>query len=629
MSKDLSRSQTPPPVLSRQDPAVPQSPSDASTLGGDAPSQIHYVDIEAQTRSGGLRRQGSVASRLSEKDIYPDLNEEERQLRREQTLEELRSVYSRRTQTEGELDAPDDAADLAVVDPELVTWDGPDDLENPRNFPRPKKWKITMIVSLYTFVSPFGSSIAAPAAQGYIRDFGITNSTIASMSVSIFLLGFAVGPLFFAPLSEMYGRLPVMHISTIIFFFFTIGCAVAQSTTQLIVLRFFSGIAGSAPLALGAGILSDIWPPMELARASALFALGPLIGPICAPIMAGFIVQEVQWRWVFWILAIVVGVTVLAGFVFYREETYAVVLLNRKAAKLRKETGNTHLHTVFETTRSVKLAWKIALIRPFKLLVLNPILLGLGLFMAFVYGFLYLMFVTFPSLFQGVYGQSPGIAGLNYIAPGLGFFIGLGIFTPLMQHFFRTLTEKNNGVSEPEFRLPILFIGGILIPIGLFWYGWSAEKHIHWIMPLIGASIFCCGMISVFSSIQTYLIDMTPRYAASAISAATVFRSLFGFAFPLFGIELYNSLGYGWGNSLLAFVAIPLGLGFPFFVYKYGKPLREAADQRLDRSEARAIQKDDERTEKKSIKSMATSRPQSRTGSTTPGGSDRNPASSL
>jgi len=357
----------------------------------------------------------------------------------------------------------------------------------------------------------------------------------------------------------------------------------------MIILRFLSGLSGSAPLALGAGILSDVWAPMELARASAIYALGPLIGPITAPIIAGFIVQDLQWRWVFWILTILIGVAMVIGFIFYRTETYAVVLLNRKAKMLRDETGNPHLHTIFETTKDTRTVFKIAIFRPFKLLVLNPVLLMLGLFMAFVYGFLYLMFVTFPTLFQGVYHERPGIAGLNYIGPGIGFLVGLGIWTPLMQYLFKRLTAANGGVSKPEFRLPVIFFGGILVPTGLFWYGWSAEHHLHWVMPLIGAGIFGCGMISVFVAVQTYLIDMSPRYAASAVSAATVFRSLFGFAFPLFGGQLYDKLGYGWGNSVLGFVAIPLGLIFPLVIYKFGEGWRIAAEARLDRSEARVV----------------------------------------
>lgn len=463
--------------------------------------------------------------------------------------------------------------------------DGPDDPENPRNFPNGLKWRITMIVALLNYMTPFASSVVTPAVFAYSKEFAITNSTVGSLTVSIFLLGYTIGPLIFAPLSEMYGRLIVMHATLAGFFIFTVCCAMSQNTTQMIIFRFLSGVAGSAPLSLGAGILSDIWAPMELARAIAFFALGPLLGPVTAPVMAGFVVEKLDWRWVLWVLTIMVGSIILIGFALYRTETYPVVLLNRKATRLRAETGNPRLHTVFETANNSGTTFKVAIVRPFKLLVLNPVVFSLGLFQAFVYGFLYLMFVTFPQLYQLHYHQKVGIAGLNYLAPGIGFLLGVAFCTPVIQYIFERLTAANGGVSRPEYRLPVLIFGGVFVPTGLFWYGWSAEKNLHWVMPLVGTAIFGFGMISVFGSVQTYLIDMSPRYAASAVSAATVFRSLFAFAFPLFGQKLYDRLGYGWGNSLLGFIAIPMGVIVPLILYKYGEAWRLAADKRLDRSE--------------------------------------------
>ncbi|RPA83353.1 MFS general substrate transporter [Ascobolus immersus RN42] len=536
---------------------------------------------------------------MSEKDIYGNLPEAELNRRRESAREELVSLYSVRTREEGEFDAPDDASEFRDIDPELVTWEGPDDPANPRNFEKGKKWKITMIVSLYTFVSPFASSIVAPAVPAYAREFGITNPTVMSLTVSIFLLGYAIGPLFFAPLSEMYGRVPVMQTSMFFFFVFALASAVSQTTGQMIAFRLIAGIAGSAPLALGAGVLADIWNSKELAGAMALFSLGPLAGPVLAPVISGFIVENVSWRWVFWVLTIVCGLTGIAGLFLFRDETYAVVILNRKAARMRKETGNNGLHTVFEVSRDVATMWRLALTRPFKLLCFHPVVFLLGLYMAFTYGFLYLLFVTFPTLFRTVYGMSVGISGLMYIGPGVGYALGLLVFTPLMQKIFLRLTAANNGVSQPEYRLPPLLLGGLLISSGLFWYGWSAEYALHWIMPLIGAAMFGMGLISVFGSCQSYLIDMNPRYAASAISAATVFRSLFGFAFPLFGAQMYDKLGYGWGNSLVGFLALPIGIIFPALIFRYGKNIRAKADARLEKNESGILAKADEKAKAK------------------------------
>lgn len=130
-------------------------------------------------------------------------------------------------------------------------------------------------------------------------------------------------------------------------------------------------------------------------------------------------------------------------------------------------------------------------------------------------------------------------------------------------------------------------------------------------MPLIGTALFGAGMISVFAAVQTYLIDMSPRYAASAISAATVFRSLFGFAFPLFGKQMYDKLGYGWGNSMMGFIALPLGILFPLLIIRFGEPLRVAADKRMEKSDARMRAHALERAEKRAVAAIKKTRSQS------------------
>ncbi len=187
---------------------------------------------------------------------------------------------------------------------------------------------------------------------------------------------------------------------------------------------------------------------------------------------------------------------------------------------------------------------------------------------------MYLVLSTFPTLWRTRYNQSVGMGGLNYISLGLGFFLGAQICAPFNDRIYRRLKKRNNGIGKPEFRVPMMVPGAVLVPIGLFWYGWSAQQGVHWILPNIGACIFAAGTIIAFQCIQTYIVDAYSRYAASGIAAATVLRSLAGFGFPLFAPYMYSSLEYGWGNSLLAFVAIGLGIPAPFMLWKYGESLR-------------------------------------------------------
>ena len=212
--------------------------------------------------------------------------------------------------------------------------------------------------------------------------------------------------------------------------------------------------------------------------------------------------------------------------------------------------------------------------RPFKLLATQPIILVLALYMAYLYGLMYLMLSTFPLLWVDRYGMSTGIGSLNFISMGLGFFLGAQVTAPLNDMIYRRLKARNNDTGKPEFRVPSMVPASFLVPIGLFWYGWSAQARLHWIMPNIGACIFCAGTIVGFQCIQTYIIDSYTRYAASALAAATVMRSLAGFTFPLFAPAMYDALDFGWGNSVLGFVALGLGVPAPFMLWKYGERLR-------------------------------------------------------
>jgi len=261
--------------------------------------------------------------------------------------------------------------------------------------------------------------------------------------------------------------------------------------------------------------------------------------------------------------------------VFLLQETYAPKLLAWKRDKLIKETGNTKLHTEYDSPDKTLInVLRVALKRPFKLLGTQPIVQVLACYMAYIYGLMYLMLSTFPPLWERQYGQSVGIASLNFISMGLGFFLGTQTCAPLTDLIYRRLKKKNNGVGKPEFRVPLMVPASILIPMGLFWYGWSAQAKTHWIVPNIGVVIFCGGTIVGFQCIQTYLVDSYTRYAASAIAAATVLRSLAGFGFPLFAPAMFNALDYGWGNSLLGFIAIGLGVPAPFLLWKFGAALR-------------------------------------------------------
>jgi multidrug resistance protein len=416
--------------------------------------------------------------------------------------------------------------------------------------------------------------MVAPALGTMSREFHITNSVESQLMLSIFILAYSVGPLFLGPLSEIYGRVLVLQLSNLFFLAWNIGCGFARSSGQMLAFRFLSGLGGSAPLAIGGGLLSDCFHAEQRGRAISIYSLAPLLGPAIGPIAGGFITQNTTWRWTFHATSIFTAIVQCFG-IFLLQETYAPKLLKRKADRLRKETGNKALHTEYETPdKTLFNVLKTALTRPFRLLGTQPIIQVLAIYMAYLYGMIYLVLSTFPGLWNNRYHESIGISGLNYISLALGFFLGTQICAPINDRIYRKLRKRNNNVGKPEFRAPLMIPGSILVPVGLFWYGWTAQAHTHWILPNIGAVMFSAGMIIEFQCIQTYIVDAYTRYAASAIAAATVLRSLAGFSFPLFAPAMYDKLDYGWGNTVLGFIGVALGIPAPFLLWKYGALLR-------------------------------------------------------
>lgn len=208
------------------------------------------------------------------------------------------------------------------------------------------------------------------------------------------------------------------------------------------------------------------------------------------------------------------------------------------------------------------------------MLLLSPIVASMCIYIAVLYGLLYILFTTFTEVFQGYYGFSSSASGLSFLGSGVGMLIGLFYVGSLSDRAIR-LKISQNQEPIPEDRLPLYLTipGSLAIPIGLFVYGWTVDQHVHWIAPEIGNAATGFGMIIILMGVQTYLVDAFTKHAASAIAACTVLRSLAGGLLPLCGLELYHKIGMGWGNSLLAFVALAMA-PIPILFYFLGEKLR-------------------------------------------------------
>ncbi|OOF93141.1 hypothetical protein ASPCADRAFT_517318 [Aspergillus carbonarius ITEM 5010] len=451
-----------------------------------------------------------------------------------------------------------------------VDWDGPDDPENPLNWATGKKARQLVLLSCNTFITSLASSMFAPGLRGVMSDFHTTNATLGSFIETVFVLGYMVGPFVVAPLSEIYSRVPVYHVCNVLFLVFTIACAVAQTLPQLVVFRLLAGVGGVCPLTIRSGTVADMVPLEKRAGIMSVWALGPILGPLVGPVAGGFLSEAEGWRWVFWVIAIATGVITI-GCIFCYRESYAPVLLERKAVQLRKETGNPNLQSKYYTGPFTTQSYLNTLARPMKLLAFSPIVLMLSLFAAITYGYLYLMFTTIPPIFRNAYGWSTGVAGLSYLGFGIGSVTGLVSYGVVSNRLAVKHTAR--GTFTPECRLPPMAVGCWFVPIGLFWYGWAAQAHTHWIVPIIGTGVFALGLMTVFIATNAYLVEAYLKEAASVTAASTVLRSLVGAVLPLGGPAMYDRLGEGWGNSLLAFMALALCV-CPGLFWRYGERIR-------------------------------------------------------
>ncbi|KAM5348335.1 hypothetical protein ACJ41O_008159 [Fusarium nematophilum] len=464
------------------------------------------------------------------------------------------------------------------LDNGVVGWESQHDPQHPLNFARSRKWFITGLLSAITFMTPFASSILAPAISYVAETYHEDDLTQAAMPVSIFLLGYAVGPLFLSPLSEIYGRHIIITVANAFFCAWLIGCALAPSLSTLVFFRFMCGLGGSASQTIGGAIIADLFPISERGRAMTIWMLGPMFGPSCAPVIGGFVAETIGWRWVNWITFIPATLAVV-GMAILSCETNHQVLIRRKTQRLRRELNRPELRSCYVDPSAPALTRRQILLngltRPLRLLFRSTIVFGVSLYIAFAYGCLYLLFNTIPMVFQGSYGWSVGITGIVYLTLLIGYMVGLFAFSAMSDKTVVRMTKANGGVYEPEMRLPDCIYFAFLLPITFFWYGWAADRAVHWIVPVIGLVPFGLGIVGIWLPIQAYLIDAYAQYAASALAAFSVMRSVVAAFLPLAGPQMFRSLGVGWGNSLLGFIAVAL-IPIPALVYKYGGRIRKS-----------------------------------------------------
>ncbi|KAF3987499.1 hypothetical protein FT663_03902 [Candidozyma haemuli var. vulneris] len=530
---------------------------------------------------------GKVASRVSEEVSQADLSEpnDEGLFKKRSKSERSETQNDRNGEEAAQHDRSPEVDDekypkqdrRPTVDE--LEWDSPDDKGNPHNWSKLKKWLITLTVSFDCLCVALGSSLYGEALPDLMIEMGISQR-LGTAGVTFYLIGLAMGSVVAAPMSEILGRRLIYLVSMPVGMLFTMGVGLATNIRTVLVLRLFSGLFSSPPMSLAGGTVSDLWSndPAQLAVAMAVFCLAPFLGPTIGPIVGGFAVNEKSWEWTQWVHLMFCGA--VYPLLFLVPETLDSTILRRRMIKRGVELDEPDLDFEF-----VKMVVTVFLVRPFEMLMVEPIICFTSVYVAFLFAVLFGFFRAYPIIFGDLYGMERGISGLPFIGVAVGLVIGVFGFIWFDRIFFHPKNEDGtrgrrdeNGdplIFAPEARLTIAAIGSLLMPIALFWLAWTSRESIHWIVPTLAGVPFGFGLLWVFFGIVLYFSStFPPQCLASALAANSVLRYTTASVFPLFINDMYEELGIDWATSIFAFITLAM-LPVVLALYKFGDRLRQ------------------------------------------------------
>ncbi|OQE46069.1 hypothetical protein PENCOP_c001G01284 [Penicillium coprophilum] len=454
-----------------------------------------------------------------------------------------------------------------------VDFEGTDDPEHPQNWRLSRKLLASILACSGTFIVSLASAIFAPGVDQASKAFGV-GTEVGILGTTLYVLGFAAGPLIWAPASELRGRKWPLTIAMLGGGIFTIASAVAKNIQTLIICRFLAGMFGASQMTVVPGVLADLYNNTTRGAVITLYALTVFVGPLMAPFVGGFIVSSyLGWRWTLYIPAIFGLANGLLS-VFFLDETYPPYILVMKATAIRKESQNSSILARHEEIE-VNIAGLVEkyFTRPLKLLFTEPIILLVSSYMSFIYGLVYALLGAYPLVFEHVYGMTPAIAGLMFISFIIGMVLACGFILFGQLAYARKLAE-NKGIPVPEWRLAPTFLGAPLLAIGLFWFGWTGfTPKIHWAVPASAGICIGFAVLCIFLPCFNYIVDAYVPIAASAVAANIMLRSAVAASFPLFSRQMFQNMGIQWASTLLGCLAAIM-IPIPIIFRAYGPQLR-------------------------------------------------------
>ncbi|KAF4998357.1 hypothetical protein FGRMN_3237 [Fusarium graminum] len=457
----------------------------------------------------------------------------------------------------------------------LVDWYFSDDNENPHNWTNNRRLGVALIICLYTFVVYTSSAIYTSSTEGIMRQFGVSQLK-ATLGLSLYVLGYGIGPLIFSPLSEIprIGRNPVYIVTMFLFVIISIPTALVDNYPGLMVLRFLQGFFGSPCLASGGASLQDIYSLMSIPYAMMAWVSAAYCGPALGPLLSGFAVPVKGWRWSLY-ESIWASAPVFLLMLLLLPETSGATILLRRAERLRKLTGNQRFMSQSEIDQRHMKVSAIAidaLIKPLEITIKDPAVLFVQIYTAIIYGIYYSFFEVFPRVYPVYYHMNLGEIGLVFLCVLVSCMIGVGVYFCYL-YFYMDPRIAKRGWPVQESRLVPALIAAFGPTIGLFIFAWTARASIHWIVPTIGITIYGFTVFIVMQCIFVYIPLSYPMYAASLFAANDFFRSALACGSVLFAQPLFDNLGVDKGTSLLGGLSV-IGIIGIWLLYFYGAKLR-------------------------------------------------------
>ncbi|GAA5871883.1 hypothetical protein JCM3774_000717 [Rhodotorula dairenensis] len=446
-----------------------------------------------------------------------------------------------------------------------LEWEAGDP-ENPFNWSNRKKWQTCLFACVFTLLVAYCGTAFASGTPSMMRELGCSHE-LAVLGLSIFPLGFGLGPLFTAPLSEAYGRYPLYVVSSVLYTIFFIPTAYGQNIQTVIIARFIGGLAASTGSTLVGGTVADLFETHNRGLPMSIFSICAFMGTGLGPAVSGYIELKKGWRWIEWVQMMFAGIMAVLIILFTRE-TRGSVILSRRARKMRKETGDPRYQCRSDAERaSLAVLIRVSMTRPLYLLGTEAIVFFFSLWAGFSWGVLYLLVEALPLIFSDVYGFNQGEVGLTFYSVVIASLIGFGANV-----YQERLYRKHVARRGPEARLYASLVGGLVFPAGAFILAFSQGRG-HWMGPIVGVTLIFTGVYTIYLAVFSYLADCYTIYASSALSGQSLCRNLMGFSMPLFTTQMYNGLGYQWASFLAGCIALVLA-ATPWVLFRFGPSIR-------------------------------------------------------